>query len=148
MKCFRIFSIACWFLLLSVRLVGQAETEIVPVEDNQTIIKSIFFGGGSSYIDEKQAAELRDFIYAVENINRYEVLVHSFTDNIGSKAYNQWLSQQRSEAVIWELEQLDIPIDLMLRADFGEENPIYSNRTFEGQLRNRRVDVILRPLSF
>ena len=99
-------------------------------------------------MDEEQAQELREFIYAVENINRYEILVHSFTDNIGGREYNQWLSQRRSDAVIWELEQLDIPIDLLLKADFGEDNPIYSNRTFAGKLKNRRVDVILRPLSF
>lgn len=125
---------------------GQEESKII--NDNETILKSIFFGGGSAYIDEEQVAELSEFIYAVENINRYEILVHSFTDNIGSKHYNQWLSEQRSAAVIWELEQLAIPIDVLLRADFGEENPIYSNQTFQGKLNNRRVDVILRPLSF
>jgi len=124
------------------------EAEELGVDDNKTILKSIFFGGGSAYIDETQAQALREFIYAVENINRYEILVHSFTDNIGSRQYNQWLSQQRSEAVIWELEQLAIPIDLLLKADFGEDNPIYSNHTYQGQLHNRRVDVILRPLSF
>ena len=139
--------ISLMILILPLILVGQEEDKKV-IEDNQTILKSIFFGGGSAYIDEKQTAELKEFIYAVENINRYEILVHSFTDNIGSRQYNQWLSQQRSEAVIWELDQLDIPIDLLLKADFGEDNPIYSNNTYEGKLSNRRVDVILRPLSF
>lgn len=135
-------------LLLPILLSAQLEEQQPPVPHNQTILKSIFFGGGSAYVDEKQAQELREFIYAVENINRYEVLVHSFTDNIGSRHYNKWLSQERSAAVIWELEQLEIPIDLMLKADFGEDDPIYDNNTFEGQLSNRRVDVILRPLSF
>lgn len=133
-------------------LIGQPdvleEVEESVIDDNKTILKSIFFGGGSAYVDENQAEELREFIYAVENINRYEILVHSFTDNIGSRQYNQWLSEQRSEAVIWELEQLAIPIDLLLKADFGEDNPIYSNYTYQGKLHNRRVDVILRPLSF
>ena len=111
-------------------------------------MKNIFFGGGSSYIDEEQAEALKEFIYAVENINRYEVIVNSFTDNIGSRQYNQWLSQQRSRSVIEILHQLDIPIDIILKADFGEDDPIYDNSTFEGQLSNRRVDVILRPLAF
>jgi len=137
-----------FILMLIAPVVLEGQEEQVIIEDNQTILKSIFFGGGSAYIDEQQIAELKEFIYAVENINRYEILVHSYTDNIGSRHYNQWLSQQRSEAVIWELDQLEIPIDLLLKADFGEDNPIYSNNTFEGQLSNRRVDVILRPLSF
>lgn len=134
--------------IFCIPLTLQGQYEKIIIEDNQTILKSIFFGGGSAYIDDKQSNDLKEFIYAVENINRYEILVHSYTDNIGSRQYNQWLSQQRSEAVIWELDQLDIPIDLLLKADFGEDNPIYSNNTYEGKLSNRRVDVILRPLSF
>jgi len=134
--------------IFPVLVIAQTEEDLIKIPANQPILKSIFFGGGSAYVDEEQAQELREFIYAVENINRYEVLVHSFTDNIGSRRYNQWLSQERSAAVIWELEQLDIPIDLLLKADFGEDDPIYDNSTFEGKLSNRRVDVILRPLSF
>jgi len=138
------YSLTCiiLFLGLTFSLLGQE------IEDNKTLLKSVFFGGGSYYIDAEQITELEDFIYKVENINRYEILVHSFTDNIGSKEYNQWLSRQRSAAVIDELLQLEIPIDLLLKADFGENNPIYSNATYQGKLRNRRVDVILRPLSF
>lgn len=147
-KLFVVFICLYWPILL----IGQNEEieaeAVVKIEDNQTILKSIFFGGGSAYIDAKQVQALQEFIYAVENINRYEILVHSFTDNIGSREYNQWLSQQRSDAVIWELEQLAIPIDLLLKADFGEDDPLYSNHTYQGQLHNRRVDVILRPLSF
>ena len=139
-------SISLFFLLIPAFLVGQVEDN--KILDNKTILKSIFFGGGSSYIDSGQAEELREFIYAVENINRYEVIVNSFTDNIGSREYNQWLSQQRSGAVLEILYQLDIPIDMILKADFEEDDPIYDNSTFEGQLSNRRVDVILRPLAF
>ena len=144
---FLYFCIFCPILLMGQLDVSEVDEEI-GIDPNKTILKSIFFGGGSAYIDEVQVKAIEEFIYAVENINRYEILVHSFTDNIGSKDYNQWLSQQRSEAVIWELEQLAIPIDLLLKADFGEENPIYSNHTYQGQLHNRRVDIILRPLSF
>ena len=135
-----------FILIPSCYLFGQNESQ--ENFDNKTILKSIFFGGGSAYIDEEQIQELREFIYAVENINRYEILVHSFTDNIGSRSYNLWLSNERSQAVIWELEQLDISLDILLKADFGEDNPIYDNATYNGKLHNRRVDVILRPLSF
>ncbi len=135
-------------MLLNGQEIPSEFVERNEVAPNKTILKSIFFGGGSAYIDEEQVEALQEFIYAVDNINRYEILVHSFTDNIGSRQYNQWLSQQRSEAVIWELEQLAIPIDLLLKADFGEDNPIYNNQTYQGQLHNRRVDIILRPLSF
>ena len=136
-------------LLLPFRvLLAQEDVIAVPIDPNQTLLKSIYFGGGSSYIDEAQELDLQEFIFSVENINRYEVLVNSFTDNIGSREYNQWLSQQRSAAVLEILYELELDIDLILKADFGEDDPIYSNSTFEGKLHNRRVDVILMPLSF
>ena len=122
--------------------------DTTPIDPNQTILKSIFFGGGSAYIDAEQELELQEFIFSVENINRYEVLVNSFTDNIGSREYNQWLSQQRSAAVLEILYDLELDIDLILKADFGEDGPVYNNETLEGKMKNRRVDVILRPLAF
>ena len=136
------------YLLLSLFLYAPLLTfsQADDFQDNKTLLKSIFFGGGSYYIDEEQIRELEEFIFSVPNINRYEVLVHSFTDNIGSRDYNKWLSQMRSGAVIRELEKLNI--DIILKEDFGEENPIYSNQTYEGKLMNRRVDVILRPIVF
>ena len=130
------------------QVVAQDTEAPVPIDPNQTLLKSIYFGGGSDYIDPVQEQALQEFIFVVENINRYEVIIHSFTDNIGGRAYNQWLSQQRGAAVLRILEQLDIEIDLILKADFGEDDPTFSNDTIDGKLRNRRVDVILRPLTF
>ena len=135
------------FTLLTIQLAAQSK-DTPSINPNQTLLKSIFFGGGSAYIDAEQEAELQEFIFSVENINRYEVLINSFTDNIGSREYNQWLSQQRSAAVLNILYDLELDIDLILKADFGEDGPVYNNETLEGKMKNRRVDVILRPLAF
>jgi len=105
------------------QLLAQGTENTIIIDPNKMQIKSTYFGGGSAYIDLEQAEALKEFIFSVENINRYEVLVNSFTDNIGSREYNQWLSQQRSD-------------------------PVYNNNTMKGKLKNRRVDVILRPLTF
>ena len=129
-------------------LAQETEKSTIIIDPNKMQIKSTYFGGGSAYIDFEQAEALKEFIFSVDNINRYEVLVNSFTDNIGSREYNQWLSQQRSEAVLEILRELDLEIDLILKADFGEDDPVYNNNTMKGKLKNRRVDVILRPLTF
>ena len=50
--------------------------------------KSIFFGGGSYYVDDVQRDELQDFIQSVDRIQNYEVIIFSHTDNIGGKEYN------------------------------------------------------------
>lgn len=110
-------------------------------------IKSIFFGGGSYYIDQQQVQELYDFIDDIPDIENMEILIQSHTDNIGSLEYNKRLSQMRSESTFQKLIQKgNLQEEMMLIEDFGEQNPYFDNKTWEGKLKNRRVDVIIRPL--
>jgi outer membrane protein OmpA-like peptidoglycan-associated protein len=111
-----------------------------------SMIKSIYFGGGSYYISQNQIQELKDFISSFPGIENYTITVHSYTDNIGSKEYNQMLSEMRSYMSVKELLQLQVPREIISINDFGEFNPVYDNATLEGRLRNRRVDIILWPL--
>ena len=110
------------------------------------LIKSIYFGGGSYYIDGQQIQELNEFLDGIPNIEQYEINVHGHTDNIGSREYNKWLSEMRSDAVFQRLLLKDIPADIILIQDFGEDNPLYDNKTWQGKLHNRRVDVIIKPI--
>lgn len=111
-----------------------------------SMIKSIYFGGGSYYIDPRQAEELRVFIKSFPNIQNYTITIHSHTDNIGSDEFNQMLSEMRSYMSIQKLVQMDVPREIISIHDFGEFNPIYDNSTHQGRLKNRRVDIILWPV--
>lgn len=135
----KLFFIAIGLLFYALPAVSQEEGPAY-------YIKSIFFGGGSSYIDEKQVQELYDFIDEIPGIENMEILIQSHTDNIGSLEYNQWLSQMRSESAFQKLLDKGIQPEMMLIEDFGEQNPYFDNQTWEGKQRNRRVDVIIRPL--
>ncbi|MTI19735.1 OmpA family protein [Fulvivirga sp. RKSG066] len=112
------------------------------------IVKSIYFGGGSYYIDGQQIEELETFIDQIERIENYEIIIFSHTDNIGGKEYNEWLSQMRSTSVVKELLEINVPEELIEIRDFGFSNPLYTNRTHNGRVMNRRVDVILSPIVF
>lgn len=110
------------------------------------LIKSVYFGGGSAYIDAEQAAEIRDFVQAIPHPENYQISISSHTDNIGGVAYNQWLSGQRSESVIQQLERNRVPREKVLKQDNGQLNPWYDNSTSRGRQANRRVDIIFTPL--
>jgi len=113
------------------------------------IRKSIYFGGGSYYIDDYQAQELSRWIDSIPNLlEKYEVQLISHTDPIGGKEYNEWLSKMRSESVFTLLLEKDIPERLIHIKDWGFENPVYSNDSYRGMMMNRRVDVILHPVVF
>lgn len=107
----------------------------------------VYYGGGSYYLDQQQRQALQEWLNSKEDLHEYEILVRSHTDNIGSHAYNLYLSQMRSESVLHALEEIHIPREEVRVEDFGEEHPTFDNTTLEGRLSNRRVDVILVPLS-
>lgn len=108
-----------------------------------SFMKSIFFGGGSFFVEWDQSEKLKEFLDSIPNIHNYIITVHSHTDNIGGEEYNTWLSEMRSESVIEELlinEQ--IKKESIEIKDFGLFNPVYDNSTWEGRRMNRRVDII------
>jgi outer membrane protein OmpA-like peptidoglycan-associated protein len=113
------------------------------------IRKSIYFDGGSYYIDEYQAGDLAHWLDSIPNLlDKYEIQLISHTDPIGGKRFNEWLSRMRSEAVFQILVERDIPEKVIHIKDWGLDNPVYANDNYLGRMKNRRVDVILRPVVF
>ncbi|MEM1320732.1 MAG: OmpA family protein [Bacteroidota bacterium] len=112
-------------------------------EEPAYLIKSIYFGGGSAYIDQLQAQELKEWLESIPGIEHCNISIQSHTDNIGSMEYNEWLSQMRSRSVLQLLLNYRIPPDIISIKDFGEINPDFNNQTLNGRLNNRRVDVII-----
>lgn len=72
-----------------------------------------------------------------------EVIGH--TDNTGSAAYNQDLSQRRAVSVANVLRSSGVPSGRIGAYGRGEDQPIASNLSAEGRAQNRRVEIIIRP---
>ena len=132
------FGLAAFFCIFSVNILsGQGADEYK--------IKSVFFDGGSYYIDYEQREEIMQFLEG-EILENYEIHIHSHTDNIGSVEYNNWLSQMRSWYTINFLISKGIPEEKIFIKDHGLFNPEFDNETWEGRSKNRRVDIVLWPL--
>jgi OOP family OmpA-OmpF porin len=132
--------------LTIILLAFSAATCFAQDQPQAYILKSIYFGGGSYYVDEYQYEELKHLIDSVKDIRDYTITIHSHTDNIGGAAYNEWLSQMRGDAVIERLLFLDFKSNQIEKRDFGQFNPVYDNNTWEGRRKNRRVDIIFWPV--
>jgi outer membrane protein OmpA-like peptidoglycan-associated protein len=125
---------------LAIGVLGMAQDEMR---------KSIYFGGGSYYVDELQSQELQFWLDSIPNLlEKYDIQLISHTDPIGGREYNEWLSKMRSMAVQQILLQREIPENRITIKDWGLENPVFSNKSFRGMQMNRRVDVILYPILF
>ncbi|MEQ8303835.1 MAG: OmpA family protein [Cyclobacteriaceae bacterium] len=113
------------------------------------IRKSIYFGGGSYYVDEFQEEELSRWLDSIPNLlEKYQIQLTSHTDPYGGKRFNEWLSQMRSESVYQILLQKNIPEFIIHVKDWSYENAVYRNDSYYGRMLNRRVDVILHPIVF
>ncbi len=77
--------------------------------------------------------------------SRIEVIGH--TDNSGTAAYNQDLSQRRAVAVAQVLRNSGVPSNRISSYGRGEDQPIASNLSPAGRAQNRRVEIIIRPTS-
>lgn len=110
------------------------------------LIFSIYFGGGRYHIDDRQSEQLLTWLNSISDLDMYQISIHSHTDDIGSKEYNAFLSYMRGQAALQQLVAYGIPAERVSIEDFGEFNPVYDNSTWEGRLKNRRVDIIIRPL--
>ena len=108
---------------------------------------SIYFGGGSYYISQDQRLAIREFLQNIPHVEQYNITIHSHTDNIGGVEFNDWLSQMRSQSALEQLLLNNIRQEMIEIKDFGLHNPVYDNSTWEGKLKNRRVDIFLWPLA-
>ena len=117
-------------------------------QETKEQLHNIYFGGGSWYIDNEQANELKELVNSIKNLDYYEISITSHTDNIGGKEFNAYLSRMRSESVMRLLRKIGVNPESMKYEDYGEDNPIFDNSTMMGKLKNRRVDILFTPIQF
>ena len=128
----------------NVAVVLTTSTTLMPTiaESRKTmILKEVIvnFNYADSKIKTKQEiAELKKFINAHENST---VLISGHTDNLGSEAYNQNLSESRAESVMSLLVRKGVNATKITTQGKGESAPLSTNDTKDGRQQNRRVVV-------
>ena len=81
------------------------------------------------------------------NPDAYVKLV-GYTCDIGSEEYNLGLSQRRADsAANYLMSRHNISRDRIVVSYYGEANPIASNDTDEGRIKNRRVEIAVGGLN-
>jgi outer membrane protein OmpA-like peptidoglycan-associated protein len=79
-------------------------------------------------------------------VNRYadtNVVVEGHTDNTGSEATNQILSERRAESVASLLRTYGVYDHRISAIGYGETRPVATNETEAGRHLNRRVEVLI-----
>ena len=111
-------------------------------ETGKFVTNNILFETGKATLKPESMAEIQkvaDFMKKNPSV-RFEVQGH--TDNQGSDAVNDPLSQQRAEAVVKALEGLGVDGFNLRAVGKGSHEPIADNATEAGRAQNRRVEFI------
>lgn len=117
----------------------KADVEI-PVYARTTLY--VNFDTNKAEIREADRPELQKAIDFVKKYPDTKVSVVGHTDSTGSDAYNQKLSQRRADAVKkFLVDSGVVKADMIIAEGRGEADPIADNKTKEGRLKNRRVEI-------
>ena len=119
---------------------------VTQTPDNQlklNIPSDISFDTGRADIKSNLRPILDQFASGLSGQPNTEVRIIGHTDNTGSDAINDPLSQRRADAARDYLAARGVDPRRILTAGRGEHEPVADNSTDAGRARNRRVEIFL-----
>jgi outer membrane protein OmpA-like peptidoglycan-associated protein len=122
-----------------------ATPNVVVAANEIKLRKQVHFAHDSAEIQPDSQAlldEIADVFKTREEIRRVEIQGH--TDNTGTPAYNQRLSQQRADAVRDALVRLGVDGSRLEARGYGQDKPLAPNVSAANRAKNRRVQIIIK----
>jgi len=107
---------------------------------------NITFRTGSSDLNAHFFKVLNGVALVAKKYDKTIIEVAGHTDNVGSVAFNQQLSERRASSVAQYLEGHGVREARIMTIGGGENHPIASNSSDAGRAANRRVEVTIAPL--
>ena len=111
-----------------------------------TLPEAITFDTGSSVVHPDYVDEIAVIAGNLRANPDSTVRVIGHTDDVGSTAYNQVLSERRAAAVANILLENAVPAWRVQTSDVGYSQPVASNDTPGGRAQHRRVEIVITPI--
>lgn len=109
-------------------------------EKEEIILNDIYYDFDKASLREASKTELQKLASMLRETPGVKVQIASHTDERGTSAYNDKLSQERAQAVVDYLIASGIQASRLIAKGFGEQQPIFRNASDEGQHQaNRRT---------
>ncbi|MEH6451982.1 MAG: OmpA family protein [Psychromonas sp.] len=107
----------------------------------------VTFGVDQTVLSARAKDVLNSVVLVAKEYDETKLNVLGFTDSTGSKSYNLRLSQVRASEVSQYITSQKVDGNRVSATGMGIANPIANNDTKQGRAQNRRVEIILTPLS-
>lgn len=108
-----------------------------------TMDSGILFSTGSSTLTSTSRTNIEKLARILNQYNDTHVMVEGHTDNTGSEAINQTLSERRAESVSKLLVAYGVAERRLSTVGYGQSRPVASNDSEFGRKSNRRVEVLI-----
>jgi outer membrane protein OmpA-like peptidoglycan-associated protein/tetratricopeptide (TPR) repeat protein len=120
----------------------QKDIPLQPIEVNAAVVlRNIFFDVNKYDLKSESQVELTRLVQLLNDNPGLRIQIEGHTDNVGSAADNQKLSDNRARSVVAYLVSKGIPASRLTAKGFGATKPIASNDTEEGRAKNRRTEL-------
>lgn len=111
-------------------------------ENLDELKKGIQFKLNSSKLTKNSYGTLDDIVKLMKQIPEANLEVQGHTDELGSDATNQKLSQDRAQAVVDYFVKKGVESSRLRAVGFGATKPIADNKDKAGREKNRRVELV------
>ena len=119
----------------------ERDLTLVPIEKGEVVrLNNIFFETAKAELRPESFAELDRVVKLLNDNPSMEIAIGGHTDNVGTAAVNNELSQARAQAVANYLVSKGINVKRLRVKGYGDTKPVASNDTDAGRQQNRRVE--------
>ena len=108
-----------------------------------TFESGLLYDFDSDVVRPEARANLRELANSLDKYPGSDLLIVGHTDQIGSAAYNQGLSERRAASAANYLVAQDVARKRIATRGMGETEPLAPNDTEAGRAKNRRVEVAI-----
>jgi outer membrane protein OmpA-like peptidoglycan-associated protein len=108
-----------------------------------TFDSGILFPTGSADLSNENYANIEKLAGILNRYHDTSVVVEGHTDNTGTQEENQYLSEERAEAVTKTLVYYGVDSSRITPYGYGDTRPVASNDSEWGRSMNRRVEILI-----
>ncbi len=135
---------SAWTPALALAECGDKPPAKAPAVEKISLKADAHFDFDKSELKSGDKKELDAAAAKIKTMKVESITVTGHTDNVGTDAYNQKLSERRAEAVKKYLVGKGVNAGQIQTQGKGESQPVADNKTTDGRAKNRRVDIEIK----
>jgi outer membrane protein OmpA-like peptidoglycan-associated protein len=131
------------------QIIAKQEKQLKELNAKQTkrgmviTIGDVLFSSGKAQLKSGGMHNVQKLAAFLDQYPKYRVLVEGYTDNTGTDAFNQTLSEQRADSVKNALLEKGISSDRIITRGYGKEFPVARNNKSANRQLNRRIEIVI-----